>query len=149
MNIQNFVYLAIIVLCWTLNPFIKKKILKNNKINNDEYLAINHMFITIIIVFYFFHLVNNKKCDYKCISKLQLYDYMYILLGAIMSILGARLLLSLIQKKEISYLISSLQPIVISLTFIIGYLFFNEKITNFKVIGILLIIIGLIFINMN
>lgn len=147
MNIKIYIYLLIIILCWSLNPFFKKKVLNNSTINSDEYFAINHTFITIIIIVYFYYLVNNKKCDANCFKKLNINDYIYIILGSITSIIGARLLLSLIQYKEISYLVSSIQPLVISLTLMIGYLFFNESISIIKIIGVLLIISGLICIN--
>jgi uncharacterized membrane protein len=142
-----YFYLLLIILCWTLNPFIKKKVLKNNKINSDEYFAINHTFVTIIILVYLYFLFTNKKCDYNCFKKLNIYDYLYIFVGSITSILGARLLLTLIQFKEVSYLVSSIQPLVISLTLIVGYLFFNENISLLKLLGITLIISGLICIN--
>jgi len=60
-NIKLYLYLLLIILCWTLNPFIKKKVLKNNKINSDEYFAINHTFVTIIIVVYLYFLFTNKN----------------------------------------------------------------------------------------
>ena len=142
-----YFYLLLIILRWTLNPFIKKKVLKNNKINSDEYFAINHTFVTIIILVYLYFLFTNKKCDYNCFKKLNIYDYLYIFVGSITSILGARLLLTLIQFKEVSYLVSSIQPLVISLTLIVGYLFFNENISLLKLLGITLIISGLICIN--
>jgi uncharacterized membrane protein len=72
---------------------------------------------------------------------------MYILLGALTSILGARLLLSIIQYNDVSFMVAHIQPLVISLTFVIGYLFFSENITLNKVIGVSLVILGILFLN--
>ncbi len=68
-------------------------------------------------------------------------------MGAITSILGARLLISIIKTEEISYLIAHIQPMIIALTFLIGYMFFSEHVTPLKIVGISLIIMGLILIN--
>jgi uncharacterized membrane protein len=140
-----YFYLVLIILCWTLNPFFKKKML--NKLNNDEYFVINHILITTMMAFYFFYLFKKKKCSPNCLKTLNRYDYLYIFLGSVTSILGARLMITLIKYKEISYLIAHIQPIVIALTFIIGYIFFSENLSLYKIIGISLIILGLIIIN--
>lgn len=142
-----YVYLAIIILCWTLNPFIKKFILKSKKLNTDEYFVLNHIFVSIILIFYFYNLFKKKKCSMLCLSKLDRYDYLYIFMGALTSILAARLLISIIKTEEITFLIAHIQPMIIALTFLIGYMFFSEHVTPMKVIGISLILLGLIFLN--
>ena len=147
MNSILYVYLGIIILCWTLNPFIKKYILKSKKLNTDEYFILNHIFVSIILIVYFYTLFKKKKCSMLCLSKLNKYDYLYIFMGALTSILGARLLISIIKTEEITYLIAHIQPMIIALTFLIGYMFFSEHVTPMKIIGISLIILGLIFIN--
>ena len=147
MNNIFILYIAIIVLCWTANPFIKKIILKGNKLNIDEYFVLNHIFVSIILGIYFYSLFKNKKCSVLCLSKLNKYDYLYIFMGALTSILGARLLISIIKTQEITYLIAHIQPMIIALTFLIGYMFFSESVTPLKVLGITFIILGLILLN--
>ena len=56
-------------------------------------------------------------------------------------------MISIIKTEEITFLIAHIQPMIIALTFLIGYMFFSEHITTTKVLGISLIILGLIFIN--
>lgn len=140
-------YFILVILCWTFNPFIKKMVLKKGKINTDEYFVINHLVITAILIVYFVFLFNNRKCDTNCIKSLDRYDAMYILLGSITSILGARLLLSIINQSDVSYMVAHIQPIVIALTFIIGYLFFSESVTVYKLIGVSLVVLGILFLN--
>ena len=142
-----YLYLAIIIICWTANPFIKKIVLKSKKLNIDEYFIINHIVVSLIIMVYFYTLFKKKKCSLLCLSKLDKYDYLYIIMGSLTSILGARLLISIIKTEEITYLIAHIQPMIIALTFLIGYMFFSENITATKVLGISLIILGIIFIN--
>jgi len=149
MEFKLIVYMMIIILCFSLNPFLKKKILNKQVLNTDEYFMINHFIITGLLLVYFIILIKRKKCSMNCWAKLDRYDIIYILLGSFTSIIGARLLISLIKKKDITYLMVHLQPVVIALTFIVGYVFFKEKITLNKIMGILFILTGLIFINRN
>lgn len=141
------VYFALVVMCWTFNPFIKKVIMKKGKMNTDEYFVLNHLVTTVILIFYFVFLFKKRKCKTECLKSLDRMDYLYILLGALTSILGARLLLSIIQYNDVSFMVAHIQPLVISLTFVIGYLFFSENITVNKVIGVSLVILGIIFLN--
>ena len=149
MEFKLVLYLMIIILCFSLNPFFKKKILNKKVLNVDEYFMVNHFIVTGLLLVYFVILIKNKQCSIECWSRLDRYDIMYILLGSFTSIIGARLLISLIKKKDITYLMVHLQPIVIAITFIEGYVFFKEKITLNKIMGILFILTGLIFINRN
>ena len=57
------------------------------------------------------------------------------------------MLLHVVSSADVSYAIAHIQPIVISLTLIIGYLVFNESLTTHKVFGIALIVCGLIILN--
>ena len=141
------IYFVIIVLCWTMNPFIKKIILKKNKMTTDEYFVINHFVITALLIGYFIYLFKRKRCDTKCLYKLNKLDYLYILLAALTSILAARLLLTLIKEKNVSYIVAHLQPIVILTTFLIGYFFFTEKMTKYKILGGIFVILGIILLN--
>ena len=56
-------------------------------------------------------------------------------------------LIYLLQKKNVSYLIPQVQPIIILLTIILGYFLFNEKLSNYQIFGSLLIILGVWFMN--
>ena len=55
----TYFYIFVIVLCWTLNPFIKKQVMK--KMDPNEYLIMNHSVVTIILVFYLVYLLKKKK----------------------------------------------------------------------------------------
>ena len=142
-----FLYLLIIVLCWTFNPFLKKTVMK--KMTAGEYFVVNHFVITIFVLFYFFYLFNNGKCDINCVMNLDRKEIVYLLLGAITTILATIVLLYLINLKDVSYIIAHIQPVVIALTVVVGYMFFSEQITKVKIFGISLVIIGLLLMNMN
>ena len=69
----TYFYIFVIVLCWTLNPFIKKILM--NKMDANEYLIINHSIVTIVIVFYLIYLLTKKRCNFECLNKLSKKEY--------------------------------------------------------------------------
>lgn len=142
-----FLYILIIVLCWTFNPFLKKTVMK--KMTASEYFVVNHFVITVFVLFYFFYLFNNGKCDINCLMNLEKKEVMYLILGAVTTILATIMLLYLINLKDVSYVIAHIQPVVIALTVVVGYMFFSENITKTKIFGISLVILGLVLMNMN
>jgi uncharacterized membrane protein len=142
-----FFYILIIVLCWTFNPFLKKTVMK--KMTASEFFVINHFVITIFVLFYFFYLFNNGKCDINCIMNLDRKEILYLVLAAITTIIATVILLYLINLKDVSYVIAHVQPVVIALTVVVGYMFFSENITRLKIFGISLVILGLVLMNMS
>lgn len=141
----TYFYIFVIVLCWTLNPFIKKLVMK--KMDANEYLIMNHSVVTIILVFYLIYLLKKKKCDFNCVQKLSGGDMGLLVIGGITTILATLMLLYLVSTSEVSYVIGNVQPIVISLSIILGYLFFKEKLGLTKLLGLIFIIVGLVLIN--
>lgn len=141
----TYFYIFVIVLCWTLNPFIKKQVMK--KMDPNEYLIMNHSVVTIILVFYLVYLLKKKKCDFNCIKQLTGGDLGLLLIGGITTILATLMLVYLVSTSEVSYVIGNVQPIVIALSIMLGYLFFKEKLGLTKVIGLSFIIVGLVLIN--
>jgi len=147
MDSSILIYFIVVVTCWTMNPFIKKIILKGNKLTTDEFFVINHFVITIILFGYYIYLFKTKRCSVHCVKRLDRYDGMYILLAALTSIIAARLLLNIIRSRDISYMVANLQPLIILSTFVVGYLFFKEKISIYRLLGGVFVIIGIILLN--
>jgi uncharacterized membrane protein len=129
-----------------MNPFIKKKIMNN--IDSEMYFFINHIIVTVFVIIYFLYRLMNKKLSFVKINTLTKEDKTYLVVGGVITVLAARLLPYIISlNKDVTYLISNIQPVVILLTAIIGFAFFNEQIDTKKMMGIGLIIIGLLFMN--
>ncbi|MBT6326558.1 MAG: EamA family transporter [Bdellovibrionales bacterium] len=149
--INIYFYLGVLILAWTLNPFFKKKLM--SKLNNEELFFINHIVITVFILLYFLYRYKCNKIKLDCINKLNSFsrnEIFLLIAGAIITVIGARLLPYLLeQNKDVSYIISHIQPVVIMLTVLIGYMFFKEKITLTKLLGVIFIVIGLIVINVK
>ena len=144
-----YIYLFGLILLWTLNPFIKKLLM--NKFNSEEYFFINHVVVSIFMLIYFFYSYSKNKINYKCVTQLSKFskkEVSILFLGGLFSVLSSRLLPYIISmKNDISYLISNVQPVVIVLTAFIGYMFFEENLTQKKGLGIILVASGLIIIN--
>ena len=68
-------------------------------------------------------------------------------IGGITTILATLMLMYLVSSREVSFVMGNVQPLVILLSIILGYLLFKEEVGTVKVIGILMIIGGLILIN--
>ena len=74
-------------------------------------------------------------------------DLGLLLIGGITTILATLMLVYLVSTSEVSYVIGNVQPIVIALSIMLGYLFFKEKLGLTKVLGLSFIIVGLVLIN--
>jgi transporter family protein len=145
MNYILYFYLLIIVISYTLNPYFKKNICKN--IPNFTYILMNHIAISILLVLYLSYLLMNNKLNIGSIETLSYKQYLLLLGGAITSILGTLMLINLVRMDDVSYIIPHIQSFVILTVLVFGVLFFKEKITLNKLLGVLMITLGLYFIN--
>jgi uncharacterized membrane protein len=141
----TYILLIILILSFVFNPFLKKNASVN--LNPDEYLLINHFLITIIIILYAIYLISYNKCDLNCLKKLNYKEILWSIIAAITTVMGSIALIILIQREEISFIMPNVQPIVILIGAVVGYLIFNESMRTMKVFGILLIILGAFMIN--
>jgi len=144
----NYLLIVILVLCWTLNPFLKKKSVGD--LSSNEYIIFNHCFVSIFLALYFLYLVYNGECDIlQKIKNKNTKELLYSFFAAIVTVISSVVLINLLKKENASYLIPHIQPVVILLTFILGYFIFNEKINFKQIMGGLLIVLGLFIINKN
>jgi len=144
-----YLILGILIISLTLNGFLKKSLVQ--EVNVDEY-----MFVMCHIIFVFTYLYilirwltkkNNirpnllKKMNKKTI-------YLFIFCG-INAILASCLFVYLLKQNDVSYIVPHTNSLLIILTLFVGYYFFKEKITLKKMLGSLLVILGLICINLK
>ena len=144
---MNFsIYIILLIIIWSINPFCKKRLLK--KIGTNNYLVINHILITFIIIFYFIYLFKKKKCSFDYLQKLDIIDTFYILFVAITTVIATIILLEGIKNLNISQLMPTITTSVIVLTLIISC-FYGEVINIYKIGGIISILLGVYLININ
>ena len=144
----TYILIAILVLCWTLNPFLKKRSVGD--LSSSEYIVFNHCFVSIFILLYFLYLLFNNKCN--IISKIknkQFKELSYGFLAAVVTFVSSIVLINLLKRENASYLIPHIQPVVIILTLLFGYFLFNENLNSKQIIGRLLVVSGLFVINKN
>ena len=146
MNVN--ILIIVLILCWTLNPLIKKICSSNNaKLNNNENLILNHILVSIILIVYIIYLKKKNKCNFLNIKSLSYRDFFIYIIGASITLMSSICLYKILEIKQIGEIIPIIQPSVIVLSLFLGYLIFNEKITNLKIIGTFLVSFGVFLIT--
>jgi uncharacterized membrane protein len=75
------------------------------------------------------------------------YQTPYLLLDVCLTIANIILWYYLLQNTEAHTLISTINPLTIALIVVLSYVFYDQKITRNEMIGILLVLVGIVFIN--
>lgn len=145
MNLISVVFIIILVVCWSIDPFLKKNTMKT--LSPDESLVFNKILSAAIIGVYLIYLLCNKRCDFSKLKNLTKKEMVYISMSAISTFISAIALIHLLQRENISYLIPQIQPVIILLTMCIGYFIYKEKISYYQMFGGALIISGVYFLN--
>jgi uncharacterized membrane protein len=142
-----YVLLLLQILSFTFNPHLKKRASKN--ITSNEFIIIYQILAMIFSILYIYYLINYKNCKLNCFNKLEKSDYIFTFLSVLTGFTGSILLLYLVKKEELSYIIPNIQGIVIILNTLIAYFIFQESLPINKIIGVILIYLGIIFLNYN
>ena len=143
----TYLLILVLIISFVLNPFIKKKAL--NGLDPNEFLIVNHIIYTFFLFFYTAYLVYNNKCDINCWKKMNSSQYYWSLLAVITGFFGTISLIYLVSRDEVTFIIPNVQPIVIAIGAFIGYYLFNESMRFYKLIGIILVVLGAICINID
>lgn len=145
-NITTFILLALLSIGWTLNPFFKKRAI--GKLNSYQYLVTNSVIVSsFIIIFFSYRIITGQDSINHIINTINKTQFIWMLSGAIITLLTSLFLIILIKEHNVSYIIPHIQPLVIVLTILFGYFLFKETINRNQIIGIILVILGLIVIN--
>lgn len=140
---NNIILLIILTFCWGFQPFFKKKPLQ--KISSIEFYCIEYLFYLIPITCYFIYLYN--KNSLICFSKVDRKDILYFILVVTTGTIGGITFAELLKKNNATYVIPSVQPLIIAFSLVLGYFFFKEKIDIYQFVGTLLVVLGIILIN--
>ena len=124
--------------------FKKKDFLKNY---NETMLLVLEAFLLFIFIAVFYHVSGHSNTllnDLKKISKKDAILIVFIpIFFTLTSVIGTQIL----KHNDISYLTILDTVFDIVLTFLIAYLFFKEKVTTKKIIGILLVLSGILLVH--
>ena len=141
----TYLLIILLILCFTINPFIKKYASKN--VSSYEYIFIYQIFIVGFIFVYSIYLLQTNSCKINCYKKMSNKEMYWTILAVITGMFGSIIMLNLVKRNDVSYLIPNIQGIVILLGALIGYFVFKESFNKFKIFGILLIFLGILTIN--
>jgi len=141
----RIVVILILTVLWGIAPFFKKRAAKN--LASSEYLILNHIIITIILILYIAYLLMNKQCSFNCIKKMSNLEIMMLIIGGFLAVLSGFCLIYLVKNYDVNMVMPYLQPLVIVATAIFGYLLFKESLSIYQIIGFSVIIIGIIISN--
>tara|TARA_Y100000591_G_C21848450_1_gene710091 strand:+ start:440 stop:898 length:459 start_codon:yes stop_codon:yes gene_type:complete len=144
--ISTYILLILVILSFTLNPYLKKH--ASNNVTTNEFLVIYNILVIIGLLCYLTYLLYVKQdCTLACFKKLNRNELMMVIIAVITGMLGSILLLYLIKMDEVSFLIPNIQGIVILISAIIGYFVFKETVDVFKAVGIIFIFFGIVSLN--
>ena len=123
---------------------IQKKYILTNLSGNQYFCIKNWLIFTVIALYLFF--INRKMISE--IKNINLkYQVPYLLLDVSLTIANIILWYYLLQNTEAHTLISTINPLTIALIVILSYVFYDQKITRNEMIGILMVLVGIVFIN--
>jgi len=110
-------------------------------------MVTNDLLVTFLTLCYLSFLLIKGKYDYNKVYHVVKANFKLYFLGGLCTFMGALLFIYIISKEEASTAVLYTSPIVIALTVIVGYLLFNEKMSLNKIIGSVLIVLGLVTIQ--
>ena len=122
----------------------KKKILNNKNIYQ---VLLVDSFIYFILVSILYLSTNGTKNITNVFSNFSTNNLIYLVLGLVSFLCYTILRFKLINDNTLSNLITLEESSIILAGLVLGILFFNEKISVNKVIGTILLITGIYFIN--
>ena len=122
----------------------KKKILTNKYIYQ---VLLVETFIYFILVLILYLSTNGTKNITNVFSNFSTNNLIYLVLGLVSFLCYTILRFKLINDNTLGNLITLEESSIILAGLVIGILFFNEKISVNKIIGTILLIMGIYFIN--
>ena len=103
---QEYIYIIIIILCWSINPFIKKIVNKN--ISPIEYNIYNNTFILCLLLLIFVYnlfFINKNNIELNILKKLNMKEIGIMLVSSGFTLLPSYLFVTLIKTQNVSKLI--------------------------------------------
>jgi uncharacterized membrane protein len=122
--IKHLILFPIIIICWTINPFLIKKPLK--KLTPMHYFLLSSILSFSFISIYGLYMYAQNQFNF--VEKLDKTDYLYLITISVLSIIASISFAYLVKTTNISYIRPHISSIIIILTTLFAGLFFNETI---------------------
>lgn len=138
---NDWLELIKISVCYSIQPLIKNQYNKN--ITRLENIYLTNLLQNIIFSIIF---LNNINSDIN-IYKIKIKDFIFLSLSVFLTYYQTQNLNKLITQNNITYVIPKMNILINIFSMLINIIFFNEKLSIKKINGIILIILGLNYLN--
>lgn len=140
---MKYLYVFIIVLCWSINPFLKKIITKN--IQPIEYNIYSNtlIFMNLIMFSLYQNKYNMSDITINIANKLSKNQIGIMMVVSILTIVPSYLMVVLNKKYSVSGITAVVQSLNIIATTIIAVVYMGEPISMTKIGGILMTSLGI------
>jgi drug/metabolite transporter (DMT)-like permease len=144
--------ILVLIICWTVNPFVKKKLMNlpdtsNNNIRPVDFLLVSNLIaITVVLLVYLYN-SRDKLSIVDTVKSLTPIQWGYFAANAVVTLTATFLFVFVLEKGKITKLIPSIQSAVILFSFVIGMFVLKEDVSQYKLFSIALICLGIILLN--
>tara|TARA_B000000437_G_scaffold194526_1_gene154500 strand:- start:229 stop:540 length:312 start_codon:yes stop_codon:yes gene_type:complete len=91
---------------------------------------------------YLIYLYHTTKFSF--LQKIDAHDLKYFLLIIFIGTVGGLVFTQLLKEENVTYVIPSVHSAEIALTAVVGYFIFKENMSNYEILGVIFIVIGLL-----
>lgn len=140
---MKYLYVFIIVLCWSINPFLKKIV--TNHIQPIEYNIYSNTlsFIYLIMFSLYQNKYNMSDITINIANKLSKNQIGIMMVVSILTLVPSYLMVVLNKKYSVSGITAVVQSLNIIVTTIIGVVYMGDPINMTKIGGILMTSLGI------
>ena len=140
---MKYLYVFIIVLCWSINPFLKKIITKNVQPIEYNIYSNTLVFMYLIMFSLYQNKYNMSDITINIANKLSKNQIGIMMVVSILTLVPSYLMVVLNKKYSVSGITAVVQSLSIIATTIIGVVYMGEPINKTKIGGILMTSLGI------
>lgn len=142
-----YLAISIIVLGWLLLPYMTKILAKNINVFDFFIYTQKFMIITTLITITVLHILGYNVSNN--VSDLSTKEILLFILRTVFFVLISFSLMWLLKNYQSTQVLVQIRPIVIVLSILIGINVFGEKVTNYEMFSMSLIILGVFLLNLS
>jgi drug/metabolite transporter (DMT)-like permease len=140
---MKYLYVFIIVLCWSINPFLKKIITKNVQPIEYNIYSNTLVFMYLIMFSLYQNKYNMSDITINIANKLSKNQIGIMMVVSILTLVPSYLMVVLNKKYSVSGITAVVQSLSIIATTIIGVVYMGDPINMTKIGGILMTSLGI------
>jgi uncharacterized membrane protein len=142
---MNLILLVLLCSFISANLILIQKKYILTKLSGNQYFCVKNWLIFTVIALYLVFINRKMVSEIKSVNLKN--QIPYLLLDVSLTIGNIILWYYLLQNTEAHTLISTINPLTIALIVILSYVFYDHKITRNEMLGIILVLLGIVFIN--